>query len=204
MKKLIGFGLVLMLAVPVMAQLAGLPIAGGAGLSQPGALNVSGGAVIGDDFNTYGMRLGYAVLDDLTLFGDVGVLDPDYGDTGWAFQGGGLVALPLKGLPVDVALRGSLGYAGYDVRGGDVRMMNLMGGVLVSKTIEQFTPYAFLGLNYIDAEVKVRGHGKYSDDETDLAIAGGVECALTEQVSLYGELVYIDDLFVGFGGRWRF
>lgn len=204
MKKLIGFGLILMLAVPVMAQLAGLPIAGGAGLSQPGALNLSGGVVLGDDFNTYGVRLGFAVLDNLTLFGDAGVLDPDYGDTGWAFQGGGLVTLPLQGLPVDVGLRGTVGYAGFDVSGGDVRITDLMGGVLVSKTIEQITPYAFLGVNYFDSEVKVRGYGKHSDDETDLAVAGGVEFALTEQISLYGELAYIDDPFVGLGGRLRF
>lgn len=204
MKKLIGFGLVLMLAVPVLAQFAGLPIAGGAGLSQPGALNVLGGAVIGDDFNTYGVRLGYAVLDNLTLFADAGALDPDMGDMGWAFQGGGLFTLPLPDLPVDIGIRGTVGYAGFDIEGGDITVLDLMGGVLVSKTIDQITPYGFIGVNYMDSEVKLHGYGKGSDDQTDLAVAGGVEFALTNEFLLYGEVAYIDDVFVGFGARWRF
>jgi len=205
MKKWIGIALVLMLAVPAMAQFAGLPIAGGAGLATPSSFNASGGIVLSDDFNTYGVRGAFAVMENLTLFGDAGALDPDEGDMGWAIQGGGVFTLPLQDLPVDVGIRGALGYAGYDMDGGDATMMDFMAGVLASKSIDQFTPYAFLGFNYLKWEVDVDGpYGKVDDDETDLAIAGGCEFALTEQFSIYGELAHIDDLFFGLGGRMRF
>jgi hypothetical protein len=150
------------------------------------------------------VRATFAPIEGLALFGDAGALDPDEGDMGWAIQGGGLFTLPL-GLPVDVGLRGSLGFAGYDGDGGDVTYMDIMGGILVSMTIEQLTPYAFLGFNYMDYEVKMSGHhGKVSDDETDAVLAAGVEFAINEQFSLYGEVAHIDDPFFGFGGRIRF
>lgn len=205
MKKAIGLGLIWMLTVPAMAQIVGLPIAGGAGLAKAGSINVSGGAVLGDDFNLYGIKGGVAVMENLSLFGDVGVLDPDQGDTGWALQGGGLFTLPLQNLPVDIGLRATLGYAGYDLKDeGDLTFMSLNAGVLVSKTIKQFTPYAFLGINHVRAEADVKGFGKVKDNNTDPAFAGGVEFALTEQFSIYGEVAHIDDPFFGFGGRIRF
>ena len=204
MKKWIAVLMMTVLAVPALAQFAGLPIAGGAAAAPGGAFSASGGVVIGDDVNLYGVRGGFAPIEGLALFGDAGVLDPDEGDMGWAVQGGGLFTLPLE-LPVDVGVRGTLGFAGYDGDGGDVTYMDIMGGLLVSKAIQQLTPYAFLGFNYMDYEVELDGyHGDYSDDETDAVLAAGVEFAINEQISLYGEIAHIDDPFFGFGGRARF
>lgn len=205
MKKWMMILVVLTFAVPAMAQLAGLPIAGGA-VAPAGMLQGSGGVVLGDDFNLYGVRGTFAPIDGLSVFGDAGALDPDEGDMGWALQGGGLFVLPL-GLPVDLGLRGALGFGGFDadVPGVDASMtiMTLNGGVLASKTIEMFTPYAFAGLNYADTTVEVNGHDA-SDDETDLAVAAGVVFSLNEMLSFYGEIAHIDDLFVGLGGRITF
>lgn len=202
MKKWMAILLAATFAVPAMAQLAGLPIAGGA-VAPAGKMQASAGVVVGDDFNTYGVRGSFAPIEGLGLFGDAGLLDPDGGDMGWAVQGGGLFVLPL-GLPVDLGLRGALGFGGYDVHGGDATLFTLNGGLLASKTIEQFTPYAFAGLNYFKWEVDVDHFGSVDDDETDLAIAGGVSFALTEQISIYGEIAHIDDVFFGFGGRFGF
>ena len=204
MKKVISFGWVLMLAVPALAQMAGMPIAGGAGYSQPGTLTGSGGVVIGDDFNTLGVRGGVAVLANLTLFGDVGVLDPDHGKTGWTIQGGGGLTLPRPGRLFDVGLRATLGYAGYDIQGGDMKIMDVMGGVLVSRPIGIFTPYGVLGINYMDTDETTRAYGKRNSDHTDLALAGGLELELTPKLSLYAELLHIDDVFWALGGRFRF
>lgn len=204
MKKWIIVLVVSMLAVSAMAQLAGLPIAGGAAAPGAGLLRASGGVVLGDDFNLYGGRLTFAPIQALALFGDAGAIDPDGADMGWAVQGGGLFTLPL-GLPVDVALRGALGVAKFDLdAGGDITTMTVNGGVLVSKTFDMFTPYGFLGVNYADTEADVPGLAKVTDDETDLAVAGGVNIALNDQLSLYAEIAHIDDTFFGFGAGFTF
>ena len=203
MKRWIAVVAVLMFAVPALAQLAGLPIAGGADAMGAGGLRASGGLTLGDDFNLYGVRGTFAPIEGLAVFGDAGLIDPDIGDMGWALQGGGLFTLPL-GLPVDVGIRGTLGLAGYDFDGGSASFKNINGGVLASKKIEMFTPYAFAGINYIDAELDIDGLGDVSDDETDLAVAGGAVIALNEQISFYGEIAYIDDPFFGLGGRLTF
>ena len=203
MKRWIAVVAVLMFAVPALAQLAGLPIAGGADAMGAGGLRASGGLTLGDDFNLYGVRGTFAPIEGLAVFGDAGLIDPDIGDMGWALQGGGLFTLPL-GLPVDVGIRGTLGLAGYDFDGGSASFKNINGGVLASKKIEMFTPYAFAGINYIDAELDIDGLGDVSDDETDLAVAGGAVIALNEQISFYGEIAYIDDPFFGAGMRFDF
>ena len=204
-KALIGL-VVLTCALPALAQLAGLPIAGGAE-APAGLVQGSGGLVLGDDFNMYGVRGTFAPVQNLAVFGDAGLLDPDEGDMGWAFQGGGLFVLPL-GLPLDVGLRGALGYGGFavDEAGveGEATIMTLNGGVLASKKIEMFTPYAFAGLNYADTEVDIDGYGEDSDDEIDLAVAAGVVVALNEMISFYGEIAHIDDPFFGLGARVAF
>jgi len=197
---------VLMLAFPAMAQLAGLPIAGGAE-APAGVLQGSGGLVLGDDFNVYGVRGTFAPVEGLALFGDAGALDPDEGDMGWAIQGGGLFVLPLD-LPVDLGLRGAIGFGGFDIDEAGVdasaTLMTLNGGVLASKKIEMITPYAFAGINYADTTVDIEGYGEESEDETDLAVAAGVAFSLSEQIAFYGEIAHIDDVFFGLGARVTF
>lgn len=206
MKKWLLVLMALTFAVPAMAQLAGLPIAGGAE-APAGVLQGSGGLVLGDDFSLYGIRGTFAPIDGLSVFADAGVLDPDEGDMGWAIQGGGLFVLPLN-LPVDVGLRGALGFGGFDADARDsdvtVTLMTLNVGVLASKKIDMLTPYAFIGVNYADTKVDIKGYGDASEDETDPAIAAGVVFALNDQISFYGEIAHIDDLFFGIGGRVAF
>ena len=203
MNKWIVVLVVLMLAAPAMAQLAGLPIAGGATAMK--GVGASGGVVLGDDFNLYGARVNFAPADGVLFFGDAGALDPDEGDMGWAIQGGGQFTLPVE-LPVDLALRGAIGFGGFDAEEVDVSatLMTLNGGLVVSKTIETLTPYAFLGINYADTTVEIKGYDEESEDETDAVVAGGLSVALNEQISLYGEIAYIDDVFFGFGARMNF
>jgi len=202
MKKLIVAVMICAMAAPAMAQFGGLPYADSAAAPEAGLMRVSGGLVIGDDFNTYGGRFTFGLIEGLAIFADIGMLDPDEGDTGLAYQGGAKFTLPLD-LPVDVAVRGTIGMASYDIDNGDVDSMDFNIGALVSKDLDMFTPYGFIGFNYLDYEVKA-GQQKKSDDETDIALAGGTLFSLTEQFSLYGELVYIDDVLFGLGGRWQF
>lgn len=203
MKKWIialGIGL---LVVPAWGQMAGLPFAGGMEGLEGGKLRAGGGIVLGDDFNLYGVRGTFAVMPELAVFGDAGLLDPDMGDMGWALQGGGLFNLPLD-LPVQLGVRGTLGLGGHDFTGGSMRIWTLNGGILASKTIQMVTPYAFGGLNIARATVDLDHGGDVSDTETDLALAVGASLALNEQISFYGELAHIDDLFIAGGARFTF
>ena len=203
MKKWIVIATVLMLAVPAMAQFAGLPIAGGAAAPEAMEAGVSGGVVLGNDINLYGGRMGFAPMAGLVFFGDIGALDPDDGDMGWSVQGGAQYTLPVD-LPVDLALRGVLGWGGYDLEvEGDVTWVNVNGGLVISKAIDIVTPYAFVGLNYTDATATV-GHIEVSEDQTDFAGTIGLSVAVTDPVSIYGEYSYIDDSFFGFGARVKF
>jgi opacity protein-like surface antigen len=199
MKKLIVVAMMCALAAPAMAQIMGMPLADSAAAPEQGLLRASGGVIIGDDANAYGGRITYGLMEGLALFADLGMIDPDGGDTGLCYQGGGKFTLPLD-LPVDVAVRGAIGMTSYEVLNTDVDVMGVAIGGLVSKEIEQFTPYGYIGLDY--SKVDIEGLG--DDDETEIAIGGGVLFALTEQLSLYGEIVNVDDLFFGLGGRWQF
>ncbi|MBU1694623.1 MAG: hypothetical protein KKC51_11760 [Verrucomicrobia bacterium] len=203
MKKLIVVAMVCAMAAPAMAQFIGLPYADSAAAPAAGLIRVSGGVVIGDEANAFGGRVTFGVMEGLALFADLGLIDPDGGDTGLCYQGGGKFTLPLD-LPVDVALRGVIGMSSFDAGATSVDVFDVNVGALVSKDMEMFTPYGFIGLDYEDAEVDIPGTGSISDDETNVAIAGGVLFSLTEQLSFYGEIVHIDDLLFGLGARWQF
>jgi len=202
MKKWMVTMVVLMLAGSAMAQFSGLPIGGGAAATEAGALGVSGGVVLGDEFNLYGGRMSFAPAAGLSLFGDLGAFDPDLGDMGVALQGGALFTLPVD-LPVDLGLRGTIGWTEFEMMGFDADSLGINGGLVVSKTIDLLTPYAYIGINYVDATVETE-LADVSEDETDIALAGGLSVALNNQVSLYGEIAYIDDVFFGLGGRIAF
>ena len=68
---------------------------------------------------------------------------------------------------MDVALRAAWSYAGFDVPGGEARLNDFNAGVLVSRDIKFFSPYAFLGINYCNADVNVSGGGSGDDGDVD-------------------------------------
>jgi hypothetical protein len=205
MKRCLMLACLLLAPLSARAQFLGLPIAATARAPAMGETTVSAGGVLGDDFNVYGGRLSFAPLGRLALFADVGAIDPDGGDMGFAFQLGGSFTLPLnKSNPVDVALRAVWDRAGFDLDAGEVTASGFNAGVLVSREVKLFSPYAYLGLNFLDSEVKLKGGGKGSDDSTDLAVAIGTLIRLTQPFALYLEFAHVDDPFVNFGGRWTF
>lgn len=201
MKKAILMIALVLLATTGMAQLIGLPIAATASSQPLGTVAASGGIVLGDDLNLYGGRISFSPVNILAIFGDLGLIDPDVGKTGFAAQGGGLLTLPIRDLPVDVGLRATAAYAAFDIPGGDLTMNTLNAGVLVSRDLNPVSPYVFLGLNFADVTAKSHGY-KASEDETDLALAAGLIVKLTTDFSLYGEVAHVDDLFVAVGARW--
>jgi hypothetical protein len=212
MKKLIIIFLALFLfSGSASAHMLGLPVADGAVPLAQGAKRVSGGFVLGDDIDLYGGRFAYGMDSRLTIFGDFGFTDPDFGDTGWGIQGGGLYALPIADIPFNMAARGTLGYSTFDVRfhsfwdpargryrtrTASIDIITANIGAVGSKDFDMLTVYGYLGVNY------TRFSNGGSDSELDPALGGGVLFHLNPQFSLYAELMHIDDPWVGLGFRY--
>jgi hypothetical protein len=205
MKRLITTLSFMVLAASAQGQLIGLPVGIGAASAETGTLQASGGVVLGDNYNMYGVRGSYTPMDRLTLQGDFGLIDQDTSgiDMAFSIQGTALYSLPLD-LPVDLALRASLGFASAEISGGgDVNWTSLSGGAIASKTFDKLTPYGYLGLHYLKGVVKW-GNSEASDDDLEPAIGAGLAYELNDHVRLYAELIHADDFFVAFGGGYRF
>lgn len=211
MKRFLILAMLGSLTATAFAQIAGLPVADTALGVPQGSMRASAGAVMGDDINLYGARLAFGAADRLTAFGDAGIVDPDDGDSGWGIQGG-LAYKLLLDVPFDLAARGTLGYASadqqvdrYDV---DLDIVTINVGALASKPLtDALTLYGYLGLNYsrFKESANVRGMSfSETETETDAAVGGGAILALNDRLSLYGELMHIDDLWIGFGARMFF
>lgn len=187
--------------LPAMSQLAGLPVAGDA-VSRPGLMQASGGIVLGDHLNLYGGRVGFGLSPAMKVFGDLGLVDPDRGDTGWGIQGGGIFALPLQNLAFDLAARGTIGYASMDQKNRyfkmDVDILSFNAGVLASTQIEAFSLYGYLGLAHVRTTASHRGRS-HTHSETDPALGIGGIIPVTHNVSLFAELMHIDKAWFGFG-----
>lgn len=207
MKKLMLVSVILTWTLPAMAQLLGLPVAGGAAAPDVGKWEMSGGAVVGEDISLYGARMNYSPAKGVALMGDAGVLDLDVEGAriGWCVQGGGMLSLPFD-LPVDLGVRATAGYGMSELKGGpgDTRWMNVTAGLVLSKTFGMFTPYALFGGHYMDTEVDPGDSAKVSDDQTDPMAVAGLMVATGEFWSMYGEFAYIDDPFVAIGVRAPF
>ena len=105
--------LLLALSVAALGQGFGLQVADTAGPGNVGAMRVTGGFVMGKfaeaDTAFYGARYTYNVLEDLSVFGDVGALDvEDPYELSASFQIGALYTLPVETLPVDLGVRGTV------------------------------------------------------------------------------------------------
>ena len=210
MKPRLVMGLVMMAAWPAMGQILGLPVGGGAAVPAAGAWPLSGGGVFNGEVNLYGGRVAAVPVDGLVVFADAGVIDMEGMDAGFGAQGGVLYSLPFR-WPVDVALRATAGWGATDSdHGNEIELTTCNGGVVISKLYQHFfTPYGFIGANYLDSDVVPAGGGaKLREDMTELMLTGGVSATPGEALTVYLEASYLDttewieDVFFAAGARW--
>lgn len=201
MKRLLIILFVCSLAAPVMAFL-GLPFGDDAN-TYWGEKRITGSITLESDVNLYGGRFTYGLTEEMAVFGGVGIIDIDHWDSEPYFQFGGQYSLPVD-TPFDIALRGAFGITSFD----EVDLWTLNLGALLSYQIDpMFTVYGFGGISHHDWEVSYRAgmhRVSYSDSDTELAIAGGAIFTLDDNISFFGELAHIDDLFISLGARFNF
>ncbi len=206
--KIAGIMMIGLMASYAHGQQIGLPVATDASRVVGGTFDVSGGIVLGDDVNFYGGRFNFNVTDELSVFGDLGLIDIDRLDMGYGAQGGVLFRLPeFPDIPLDFGVRGTLGY-GMVSDDFDVDYLTLSALGLASYTIdEMFSVYGVLGLAYVRQEISGRVEGfsvSATDSETDPAIGVGVQVKFMPEMSAYVEFIHIDDPWIGLGAKFKF
>lgn len=205
--KLITMLLVLLMATPAVAIIT-QPIAEDASVTPEGTIRMSGGVTIESDLQMYGVRGSYTLMDGLTAFAGAGLADPDVFSTGPFIQAGGSFALPDLDLPVDLAVRGGLGYATFSRGPADLDITSLNGGLLASAPVQDmFSVYGFAGLSIVRTSVSGRFAGlgaSSSSTDTEPAIAVGGIFDLDHNIGFYGELAYVEEPFVSVGARYTF
>ncbi len=206
MKVRILAGIMMMglMATYAHGQQFGVPVATDASPAVGGSFSASGGIVLGDNINLYGGRFTFNMTDELSLFGDAGLVDADNLDMGFGVQGGALFRLPeFPDIPLGFGVRGTFSYGTIsDDVDLDFMALNVMG--LASYTIdEMFSVYGVLGLAYIRTEVSFRGFSS-TDSDTEPAIGVGVLANFTPEISAYAEFIHIDDPWIGIGAMFRF
>ena len=208
-KKLAGIMMVGLMATYAHGQQFGVPIATDASPALAGTFDVSGGIVLGkyerSDINLYGGRFTFNLTDELSLFGDAGLVDPDWWDMGFGVQGGALFRLPeFPDVPMDFGVRGTLGYSKNSRSRADLDVITINAAGLASYTIDDmFSVYGVLGLAYIRAEVS-EGRFSSSNSETEPVVGVGVLANFTPELSAYAEFVHIESAWIGLGGKFRF
>ena len=203
LRKLSLVLLALIIATPAMAVFS-QPIAQDASVSPAGTIQLSSGLTLESDWIIFGFRGSYTIIDGLSAFAGLGLADPDGLSVGPYFQAGGSYALPVD-LPVDLAIRGGLSYGTFSRGGFDLDVTSLNGGVLASMPVQDMVSvYGFGGLSIIRSKASVSRFGSSSDTDVEPAIAAGAIFKLDANFSFYGELAFIDDLFVSAGARYTF
>ncbi len=128
---------------------------------------------------------------------------------------GGQYRLPVQ-VPFDLALRGSFGMTSIenDTLWGSVEqeIWTLGFGALGSRQIhEQVTVYGYAGISIQNVDRTIKSdylapgeRRSWSDDDTDVepALAAGALYHLGHNISFFGEISHIDDLFVSLGVRY--
>ena len=174
--------------------MAQVPLAQDAAPVDQGSIMITAGVGIGlgdmNDDTVLGVRGTYGAIENLLVSVDVGyMLDAEIMGASVAGQ----YALTMLELPVDLAARLALGLWDWET---DTLALDIMG--VVSKQIEQVDGLVLYGA--VGFQV---GIGDWVDEE--VILAGGATYALpVENLDLFAELTYVDELAVAAGVRYCF
>lgn len=194
-------GILLLMALPAQAQFFGLQMAESAVSKPVDSWESTVGLQLSDFGEYFGGRINYGYSDSLSVFGEVGLADPDVTDGGLS-TGLGAVYAFMNRLPFDNGIFASAHLPFIeDVDAFSVRALGIGSGRLAS--LETVTWYGGLGGSYVSIEDS-RGLGSEKEDRFELNVSGGAMHQWSESVSMYAEIDFADDVFFGCGIRWAF
>ena len=181
-----------------------LPVAETAAPAKARTAGITAGLNTGRHSILLGGRGSYAPLDGLRLFADAGWVEVSGWEGGPSFQGGAIYSLPTP-LPFDVAARGTVYVPFVD---SDASIVGATLGGVASRDLETLVPgltvYGSAWLDVISTSADVHRQSRVehvSEDHVYLALALGAMFRFSDRLSLFGELSYVDDPFIGGGVR---
>lgn len=194
----IAAGMTLLMPLALQAQGIGLQVADTADIREPGQLEITAGAVYGDDASFYGIRESYTIFEELRAFLDLGAINADDSDLDFAAQAGALACIPSEDYICDLAVRAVT----YFVNADDE---DLFGGnlMLISSDetlLDDLYVYGGLGM---DVSNRKKAGASSSHTEANPALTVGILYHFTESIAAYVEVSHVDDGFIGAGIRLR-
>ncbi|PID63966.1 MAG: hypothetical protein CSB44_00405 [Gammaproteobacteria bacterium] len=201
------------------AELFGLQHGRSANPASMDTMSVEGGITRSSDLFTIGGRFNYKLNDNLTIYGDLGHSEYDYGwysdADGFSIGGGVYYFLDNQRFTdfLDMAFHGSLHmaqlegsryrYSSYYYRSGDMDYMTAVFDMLVSPVEpvldNGFSWYASAGLGHL----RMDPEWGPSDDSIELLASGGITLPLGPgELFAGGEL--FDEVNIGAGYRYGF
>jgi hypothetical protein len=195
---LIAAGMTLMMPLTLRAQGIGLQVADSADPGEPGQLEITPGAVFGNDLWFAGVRESYTIVDELRVFLDLGAINADDSDLDFAVQAGALVCLPSGDYICDLALRATTYFANADDEdtfGGSLMLISSDETLL-----DNLYVYGGLGM---DLRNRKEDTDSRSRTEINPALSVGLLCHFTDSLAAYVEVSHADSGFLGMGIRIR-
>lgn len=198
-----------LVSVPMESRARGfaLQIGDVATALKRGVVRTGAGVMMGDSSDFYGVRATYGLKDSLNVFVDVGMVDPHQGfvditEPNLGLQVGAMYALPI-------GLRSSVDQAArVTVFGSFVEQIDLVGLTAawvasydVKGILHDFSIYAGVGVDYLYWNQAL---GTESGYDADVLASAGTLYLLNKMFSVYAEVSYVGELFLGGGARIEF
>lgn len=193
-------GSILLAASPLCAELVGLPVAETAALTDPGTLEFTPGAVLGNEMSFYGIRQEFSFIDSFRCFLDLGAIDFEKDTMDFAGSLGSMITLSGDFIS-DLAIRPAFYYANTD-------SLNILGGslALVSSDetlLNDLHLYGAIGLDFSQTEEDLPSGGKIITTEINPLLSLGLMYNITASVGIFIEGAYVTTPLVGFGIKLR-
>lgn len=191
---------ILALSLPAHAELVGLPVAETAALTDPGTLEFTPGAVMGNEMSFYGIRQEFSFIDSFRCFLDLGAIDFEKDTMDFAGSLGSMIALSGDFIS-DLAIRPAFYYANTD-------SLNILGGslALVSSDetlLNDLHLYGAIGLDFSQTEEDLPSGGKTITTEINPLLSLGLMYNFTPSIGIFVEGTYVTTPLVGFGIKLR-
>ena len=188
------------IASPLRAELIGLSVAETAAPADPGQLEFTPGAVLGNEMAFYGIRQTYSFFESFRGFLDLGAVDFERDTMDFAGALGATICISGDFI-TDLAVRPSFYYANTD-------SLNILGGSLALVTsdetlLDNLHLYGAFGLDFSQTEEDLVSGQREITTEINPLLSLGLLYNFTPAVGIFVEGTYVTTPLIGFGIKLR-